>query len=68
MKANKKALHLAMARACVNSKDLPALAKLPVASVNNVMCGKSVRPVTLGKVARALGIDVAEIIETEQED
>lgn len=68
MKANKKALYLAMARACISSKELPSLAKLTVATAANVMCGKSVRPVTLGKVARALGVDVAEIIETEKED
>lgn len=65
MKANKKALYLAMARACVNSKDLPALAKLPAATINNVMCAKEVRPITLGKIARALGVDVTEILEKE---
>lgn len=68
MKANKNALQLALARACVSTGDLPKLSGLPHQSVINVMCGKSVRPVTLGKIARALGVDVAEIIETEKED
>lgn len=68
MKANKNALHLALARACVSTGELSKLSGLPHQSVINVMCGKSVRPVTIGKIARALGVDVSEIIETEKED
>ena len=63
MKANRKKLELAMARACMNSADLPAATQLPRPTVNNAIVGKSVRPATLGKIARALGVDVTDIIE-----
>ncbi len=65
MKANRKKLELAMARACMESAELPAAAGLPRPTVQNLIVGKSVRPATLGKVAKALGVDPAEILESE---
>jgi len=65
MKANRKKLELAMARACMNSADLPAAAGLPRPTVNNAIVGKSVRPATLGRIAKALGVDPADIIKEE---
>ena len=35
-------------------------------TVKNVLDGRSVRPATLGKVARALGVDPLEIMEQEE--
>ena len=63
MKANKNKLILAMARACMNTEDLAISAKMPRPTVNNVITGRSVRPRTIGEIARALGVDVSEIIE-----
>lgn len=63
MKADRKKLELAMARACMNSADLPTAAGLPRPTVQNLIVGKSVRPATLGKVARALGVDPEYILE-----
>lgn len=63
MKANKNKLILAMARACRNTEDLAISAKMPRPTVNNVITGRSVRPRTMGEIARALGVDVSEIIE-----
>lgn len=63
MKADRKKLELAMARACMNSADLPAAAGLPRPTVQNVIVGKGVRPGTLGRIARALGVDPADIIK-----
>lgn len=65
MKANRQKLELAMARACMNSADLPVAAQLPRPTVNNVITGRSVRPGTLGKIARALGVDAADLMEEE---
>lgn len=65
MKADRQKLELAMARACMESRDLPDAAQLPRPTVQNLIVGKSVRPATLGKVARALGVDPTEIMETE---
>ena len=66
MKANKKALLLAMARACVGRKEISEKAGMPEMTVKNVLDGSSVKPATLGKVARALGVDPLEIMEQEE--
>ena len=65
MKVDRKKLELAMARACMNSADLPAAAGLPRPTVQNAIVGKGVRPGTLGRIAKALGVDPAEIIREE---
>lgn len=65
MKINRKKLEIAMARACMSTNDIQEKTKMPRPTVNNVICGKHVRPDTLGRVAKALGVDVTEIIETE---
>lgn len=65
MKVNRRKLDLAMARACMNSADLPDATGLPRPTVQNVIVGKSVRPATLGKIAKALNVDPEEIIEGE---
>ena len=66
MKANKKALLLAVARACVGRKEISEKAGMPEMTVKNVLDGRSVKPATLGKVARALGVDPLEIMEQEE--
>lgn len=63
MKANRKKLELAMARACVNAHEIAAQAEMPQPTVMNVLAGRSVKPRTLGRVAKVLGVDVTEIIE-----
>lgn len=65
MKTNKKKLELAMARACMNTEDLQKAAEMPRPSLNNVISGKSARPATIGRIARALGVDVTEIIDED---
>ena len=63
MKINKAKLNLAMARACMNAEDLRNKTKISMPTIYNAISGKSVRPATLGKIAKALDIDVAEILE-----
>ncbi|MCL2579114.1 MAG: helix-turn-helix transcriptional regulator [Oscillospiraceae bacterium] len=65
MKVDREKLKLAMARACMNTADLIAATKMPEPTVKNVITGRSVRPATLGHVARALNVDPSEIIEQE---
>lgn len=65
MKANRKKLELAMARACMTSAELSTAAELPRPTLYNVMAGRSVMPATLGKIARALGVDPEYILDTE---
>lgn len=65
MKANKVAIRIAMANACMNLHDLTQKAGIPESSVKNVLYGRSVKPRTMGIVCRALGVDMAEILEDE---
>ena len=66
MKADTNKLRLAMARACMNPQDLAKAAEMPPQTVNGVLRGRSVRPATLGRIAKALGVDVTEVLEEEE--
>lgn len=66
MKVNRNKLRLAMARACMNTIDLSAKAEMPVQTINGVLRGRSIRPATLGRIAKALGVDVTDILEKEE--
>lgn len=65
MKANVVKVNIIMANNCMNTKDIQTITKMPRPTLNNVMSGRSVRPATLGRVAKALGVDVREIMEVE---
>ena len=65
MRVNRKKLTLEMAKTCLSAAELARKAKMPDSTLNRLMQGKEVFPVTAGKVARALGVDVTEIIELE---
>lgn len=67
MRANRQKLELAMARACMESRDLPVATGLPRPTVQNAIVGKSVRPATLGRIAKALGVDPLDILAREGE-
>lgn len=66
MKADKKQLELAMARACLTPEELARVANMPRPTINNVIMGRNVRPATLGRVSKALACDVTELLEVEQ--
>lgn len=66
MKVNRKKLELAMARACMSTGDLVKKSAMPRPTVNNVIRGRDVRPATIGKIARALDVDVTDILEVEE--
>ena len=63
MKANKKKMELAMARACLNITALSIKAELPQPTVKNVYTEQNARTATVGKIAKALGVDVTELLE-----
>ena len=65
MKADRKKLEIAMANACMNTEDVQKATELPRPTLNNVISGRNVRPGTIGRVAKALGVDVTEILEEE---
>lgn len=66
MKANKKSINLAMLRACMNSSDVAASAGVPSVTVRKIMAGYGTTHKTLGRIARALGVDPAELIDEEE--
>ena len=64
LKINREKYELARTRACMGQKDLEA-AGIPKGTLCRVISGKDTRPETVGRIARALGVDVTEILETE---
>lgn len=64
MKIDKKKFELARARACMGPKDFEK-AGIPRGTLSSVMRGSNLRPETLGRVAKALGVDVLEIMDTD---
>jgi hypothetical protein len=62
MRIDRDKLKLAQARAMLGNKELAAAAKVSTNTL--VTAGKvNVMPATVGKIAKALGVDVTEIIE-----
>ncbi len=57
MKADRKKVEVAMARACMDPGDIAKTAQMRPGTVQKVLKGESVRPSTLGRVAKALGVD-----------
>lgn len=68
MKANRKKMEIAMAQACMNTSDLVKASKMPKPTVTNVITGKSVRPASIGRICRVLGVNAEDIIEFDKED
>ena len=61
MKIDREKYMLARARACMGQKDLEAIG-IPKGTLCRAL-KEDVRPETVGKIARALGVDVTDIIE-----
>lgn len=64
MRIDKKKFDIAKARACKDTKDLVA-AGIPKGTMCRVY-RNDLKPATVGKIAKVLGVDVTEIIETEE--
>lgn len=67
MKISKSKLNIALARKQWNQRDLRDNAIVSAQTILNLNKGKSVMPATVGKIAAALGVDVTEIIEDEDQ-
>ena len=66
MKLDRKKVELEMARSCLSLSELAKNAEMPEPTVKNSLYGRSIRPRTAGLIARALGVDVNEIIIQEE--
>ena len=65
MKLDKRKLEIAMARAKLNRDDLAAKSELPRPTVGTAFTRCTCKPVTAGRIADALGVDVTEILLDE---
>lgn len=66
MTINSARLTLAMSRACMSSADLQKEAEISDVTLCKIRNGtQKPRPATVGRIARALGVDPTEIIEQE---
>lgn len=62
MRLDRKKFDIARARACMNQTDFEQ-AGIPKGTLCRAMGDNNVKPETIGKIAKALGVDVTEIIE-----
>ena len=62
MKLNREKYMLARARACMGQKDLVD-AGISKGTLCRIIGGGDAKPETIGKIAKALKVDVTEIIE-----
>ena len=68
MRADKNKTAIARARSCKSAAELIEASGLVQSTFNRAMRGMSVKPATLGRVARALGVDVLDILEDSSEE
>lgn len=66
MKINVSKLEEAMARRCLNSKELQGAASLT--TIQRIRSGQEIRTKTAGKIAKALDVDVSELLEVRDND
>lgn len=64
MKIDKAKLDMALAKRCINLRSLRA--DMSAQTLSRIRQGADVRPATLGKLARALGCNPAELIAEEE--
>ena len=66
MKIDKNKVEMAMARACMSRADIAEKTGYKQCSVSNLLKqGRNNRPEVIGRLAKALGVDPAEIIKAE---
>lgn len=62
MRLQKIKLEIALARACMSTRDLRKKGLSP-ATLSRAVRGEDLNVKTVGKIARALGVDVTELME-----
>jgi transcriptional regulator with XRE-family HTH domain len=68
MSFDRSKLVILMARSCMNNSDLCKSAGIPCATLSQVRRGtRSPRPKTIGRIALALGVDPAELLNAKEE-
>lgn len=65
MTINKQNFEIALAKAKTTKSGLADVAGVSTATITKILAGNSSSPVTIGRIADALGVDVTEIIAKE---
>lgn len=60
---NKNKLQIALATACMNPYDLCKAINIQYQTYRRIVAGGKCKPATVGKIAKALNVDVTEILE-----
>lgn len=63
MTIDRQRLNIQMARACYSVSDLFKKSDISKNTLKAAMSGKNLKPKTVGKIAKALNCDVADILE-----
>ena len=63
MKVEKSKVELLMAQNCITAKELRKKSEIPTGTYIKLMSGNSARPCTVGKLAKALGCNVSDIVK-----
>lgn len=63
MKTNNMKMQIALARAEMKSQKLSELTGLSMCAIGRMIRGAECKPFNVGKVAKALGVDVTELID-----
>ena len=68
MKVNVEKLKIAQANSCLSNKELCKIAEVGALTLIEIKNGKRKSPTlkTVGKIAKALNVDVTELLETEK--
>ena len=65
MKVNTKKLEIAMANACISARELSEKSGVSQFTITRIQSDANVFPATVGKIAKALNVNVTEISEAE---
>lgn len=65
MRIDKYKAKIARARSCKGAAELIEASELVQSTFNRAMRGMDIKPDTIGKIARALGVDVLDILADE---
>ncbi len=63
MKVNLRKLEIAMANTCISISSLCKETDLNYSTLSRIKSGADAHPATVGKIAKALGVNVEELIE-----
>lgn len=67
MKFDLKKLQLVMAEKCIEVRELSKKTGVAESTISRIKNGKqNAKPVTLGKLAKGLGVQITELLKTEK--